>query len=335
MTKMRAMVLTEQAPAEEDPLELTILDQPVPGEGEVRIKVNACGVCRTDLHIVEGDLELRKKPIIPGHQVVGIVDELGAGVTGFAIGDRVGIPWHRSSCLDCDLCRSDLENLCDEAQFNGYHADGGFAEYTVAPAAFTFPLPGDFPDLQAAPLLCAGIIGYRALKLCNIRPGGKLGLYGFGASAHVTIQVAKHWGCSVYIFTRSEEHRKHALELGARWTGSAGDEPPEEMDSSIIFAPAGELIPEALRVLRKGGTLALAGIYMSDTPEMPYDLLYGERTIKSVANSTREDALGLLRLASEIPIRTEIEIFPMEEANEALKRLKRSEIRGAAVLKVQ
>ncbi len=335
MTKMRAMVLTEQGPAEEDPLELTILDRPVLGKGEIRIKVSACGVCRTDLHIVEGDLELRREPIIPGHQVVGIVDELGTGVTGFSPGDRVGIPWHRSSCLDCDLCRSGLENLCDEAQFNGYHANGGFAEYTVAPAAFTFPLPDDFPDLQAAPLLCAGIIGYRALKLSSIQPGGKLGLYGFGASAHVTIQAARHMGCRIYVFTRTPEHQEHAMELGAEWTGRAGDEIPEEMDSSIIFAPAGELIPEALRVLRKGGTLALAGIYMSDTPEMPYDLLYGERTIKSVANSTREDALGLLRLASEIPIRTEVEVYPLEKANEVLKKLKHSEIRGAAVLRIR
>ena len=334
MMKMKAMVLTEQGPAEEDPLELTTPDRPVPGAGEVGIRVNACGVCRTDLHIVEGDIELKRKPIIPGHQVVGVVDELGTGVTGFRVGDRVGIPWHRSSCLDCDLCRSGLENLCDLARFNGYHADGGFAEYTVAPAAFTFPLPDDFPDLQAAPLLCAGIIGYRALNLSNIEPGGKLGLYGFGASAHVTIQVARYWDCRVYVFTRSTEHREHALELGARWAGSARDDPLDEMDSSIIFAPAGWLIPEALRILKKGGTLALAGIYMSNTPEMPYDLLYGERTIKSVANSTREDAAGLLRLASEIPIRTEVEIYPLAEANEVLKKLKRSEIRGAAVLKI-
>ena len=334
MTKMKAMVLKEQRPAEEDPLELIMLDRPVPGAGEVGIRVNACGVCRTDLHIVEGDIELKRKPIIPGHQVVGVVDELGAGVTGFRVGDRVGIPWHRSSCLDCDLCRSGLENLCDLARFNGYHADGGFAEYTVAPADFTFHLPGDFPDREAAPLLCAGIIGYRALKLSNIRPGGKLGLYGFGASAHVTIQVARYWDCRVYVFTRSTEHREHALELGARWAGSARDDPLDEMDSSIIFAPAGWLIPEALRILKKGGTLALAGIYMSNTPEMPYDLLYGERTIKSVANSTREDAAGLLRLASEIPIRTEVEIYPLAEANEVLKKLKRSEIRGAAVLKI-
>ena len=334
MTKMKAMVLKEQRPAEEDPLELIMLDRPVPGAGEVGIRVNACGVCRTDLHIVEGDIELKRKPIIPGHQVVGVVDELGTGVTGFRVGDRVGIPWHRSSCLDCDLCRSGLENLCDLARFNGYHADGGFAEYTVAPADFTFHLPGDFPDREAAPLLCAGIIGYRALKLSNIRPGGKLGLYGFGASAHVTIQVARYWDCRVYVFTRSTEHREHALELGARWAGSARDDPLDEMDSSIIFAPAGWLIPEALRILKKGGTLALAGIYMSNTPEMPYDLLYGERTIKSVANSTREDAAGLLRLASEIPIRTEVEIYPLAEANEVLKKLKRSEIRGAAVLKI-
>jgi len=332
---MRAMVLNEQGPAGENSLVLNSVAVPEPGPGDVRIKVLACGVCRTDLHIVEGDLELKKSPLIPGHQVVGVVDQLGTNVTRFNPGDRVGVPWHRSSCTECGFCGKGLENLCDNARFNGYHANGGFAEYMVAPADFIFPLPDGFPMLQAAPLLCAGIIGFRALRLSNIEAGGILGLYGFGASAHVTIQVAKYWGIKVYVFTRSKEHRKHAEELGAAWTGVSTDTPPGKTDSSIIFAPAGALIPEALRVLKKGGTLALAGIYMSPVPELPYELLYGERTIKSIANSTREDATGLLKLAAEIPIATDVEIFPLEKANEALLRLKRSEIRGAAVLKIE
>ena len=329
------MVLNEQGPVEENRLVLSSVATPEPGPGEVRIKVAACGVCRTDLHIIEGDLELLKSPLIPGHQVVGIVDQLGTNVTQFNPGDRVGVPWHRSSCTECRFCGMGLENLCDSARFNGYHADGGFAEYMIAPADFTFPLPTGFPMIQAAPLLCAGIIGFRALKLCNIENGGILGLYGFGASAHVTIQVARYLDIKVYVFTRSIEHRKHAEELGAAWTGDSTETPPGETDSSIIFAPASSLIPEALRILRKGGTLALAGIYMSPVPEMPYELLYGERTIKSVANSTREDAAELLELAAKIPIAADVEIFSLEEANEALLQLKRSEIRGAAVLKIE
>jgi propanol-preferring alcohol dehydrogenase len=329
---MKAMILREPRPAEENPLVAADLAVPEPGAGQVRVHVRACGVCHTDLHLVEGEIALPKLPVVPGHQIVGQVDALGEGVTRFAPGDRVGVPWLYSTCGQCENCRRGLENLCDNARFTGQHADGGFAEYMVVPAAFAYPIPGGFPDQQAAPLLCAGIIGYRSLRLSEIRPGGRLGLYGFGASAHVTIQVARHWGCEVYVFTRSEEHQRHALKLGATWVGQAQEVPPAELDSAITFAPAGWLVPEVLRNLRKGGTLAINAIHMSPIPEMPYSLLYGERTIRSVANSTRRDAEELLQLAAEIPIHTDVERYPLAEANAVLQRLKRSQIQGAAVL---
>jgi len=331
---MRAMILNEPRPVEEHPLTEAEMPNPEPGPDEIRIRVRACGVCHTDLHTVEGELTLPKLPIIPGHQIVGVVDALGARVRRFQLGDRVGVPWLYSTCGECAFCRRGLENLCDQARFTGLHANGGYAQYMVVPAAFAYPIPAGFPDFQAAPLLWAGVIGYRALRLSEVRPGERLGLYGFGASAHVTIQVARHWDCEVYVFTRSEEHRQHAKELGAVWVGGAEDDPGVPIDSEIIFAPAGRLIPEALRVLRKGGTLALAGIYMDSIPQMPYDLIYGERTVRSVANSTREDAQELLRLSAEIPIHTEVEVFPLAEVNQVLQRLKRSEIRGAAVLEI-
>ena len=331
---MKAMVLREPKPAEENPLLMTDLPLPEPAPGQVRLRVRACGVCHTDLHLVEGEIALPKLPVVPGHQIVGQVDSLGDGVTRFALGDRVGVPWLYSTCGKCDYCRRGMENLCDDARFTGQHADGGFAEYMVVPADFAYPIPGGFPDEQAAPLLCAGIIGYRSLRLSEIQPGGRLGLYGFGASAHVTIQVARNWGCEVYVFTRSERHRRHALELGAAWVGRAQDSPPAELDSAITFAPAGWLVPEALRVLRKGGTLAINAIHMSPIPEMPYALLYGERMVRSVANSTRQDAEQLLQLAANIPIHTDVELYPLAEANAVLQRLKRSEIQGAAVLRI-
>jgi len=331
---VKAMVLREPKPAEENPLLMTDLPLPEPAPGQVRLRVRACGVCHTDLHLVEGEIALPKLPVVPGHQIVGQVDSLGDGVTRFALGDRVGVPWLYSTCGECDYCRRGMENLCDDARFTGQHADGGFAEYMVVPADFAYPIPGGFPDEQAAPLLCAGIIGYRSLRLSEIQPGGRLGLYGFGASAHVTIQVARNWGCEVYVFTRSERHRRHALELGAAWVGRAQDSPPAELDSAITFAPAGWLVPEALRVLRKGGTLAINAIHMSPIPEMPYALLYGERMVRSVANSTRQDAEQLLQLAANIPIHTDVELYPLAEANAVLQRLKRSEIQGAAVLRI-
>jgi propanol-preferring alcohol dehydrogenase len=328
------MVLREPKPAEDNPLELVDLPAPKPAPGQVRLRVRACGVCHTDLHLVEGDIPMFKLPVVPGHQIIGRVEALGEGAGRFTVGDRVGVPWLYSTCGQCDYCQRGLENLCDQARFTGQHADGGFAETMVVPADFAYAIPMGFPDDQAAPLLCAGIIGYRSLRLSGIEPGGRLGLYGFGASAHVTIQVARHWGCEVYVFTRSAEHRRHALALGAVWVGQAQDTPPDELDSAITFAPAGWLVPEALRVLRKGGTLAINAIHMSPIPEMPYSLLYGERIVRSVANATRQDAEDLLRLAATIPITTDVELYPLEQANQVLQRLKRSEIQGAAVLHV-
>ncbi len=330
---MKAMLLREPRPAEERPLELTELDLPQPGPGQVRIRVRACGVCRTDLHTVEGDLELERLPLVPGHQVVGVVEALGDGVTRFAEGDRVGVGWLHHTCGVCEFCQRGLENLCREARFTGLHADGGYAEAMVAYQDLAYPIPDGFSDIAAAPLLCAGIIGYRALRLSEVQPGQRLGLYGFGGSAHVTIQVARHWGCEVYVFTRSERHRRLARELGAVWVGGAEDDPPARMNGSIIFAPAGRLVPEALRVLERGGTLALAGVTMTAIPKLDYDrLLYWERTVRSVANFTRQDAEELLAMAAEVPIQTTTQTFALEAANEALLALKHSEINGTGVL---
>ena len=332
---MKAMVLKEARPVEESPLEMMEVPAPTPGPEEIRIRIRACGVCHTDLHEVEGDLPLPKLPLIPGHEIAGVVEGVGSEVVRFRVGDRVGVPWLYSTCGKCEFCRRGLENLCENARFTGYHVDGGYAQYVVVPEAFAYRLPQGFSDVEATPLLCGGVIGYRALKLSEVRPGERLGLYGFGSSAHMVIQIARHWGCEVYVFTRSEEHRQHALELGAAWVGGAKDTPPHKLDSSIIFAPAGWIVPEALRVLRKGGTLALAGIHMTPIPEMDYDtLLYHERTVRSVANSTRQDVVELLRLAETMRIRTDVQVFPLEEANHVLQLLKRAEIRGTAVLKI-
>ena len=331
---MEVMLLRTPRPAEDNPLESTDLSEPIPGPGEVRIRVKACGLCHTDLHEVEGDLVLPKLPLIPGHQIVGVVDALGSDARRFRAGDRVGLPWLNWTCGQCSFCRSGRENLCDRARFTGYHVDGGYAEYTVAHERFALPLPVGFSDKAAAPLLCAGIIGYRALKLSDLRPGERLGLYGFGASAHIAIQVARYWKAEVWVFTRSPHHREQAARLGAAWVGSAEDEPPGLLDCAISFAPAGRLIPLALARLRKGGTLALAGIHLDQIPAMDYALLYGERTIRSVTASSRKDAEELLQLASRIPIKTSIEIFPLKEANRALQELKASRITGAGVLAV-
>jgi alcohol dehydrogenase, propanol-preferring len=329
---MRAMVLESTRPAEENPLSLREVPLPDPGPRQVRVRVKVCGVCHTDLHIVEGELKLPRLPLIPGHQIVGVVDALGKGARAFKEGDRVGIPWLNWTCGECRFCRKGLENLCERIRFTGFHSDGGYAEATLIDESFAYPMPKEFSDLQAAPLLCAGIIGFRSLRLSGVERGDRLGLYGFGASAHIVIQLARHLECEVYVFTRSEEHKKLARELGAAWTGSAQDEAPEKVDGAIIFAPAGRLVHDALRATRKGGTVALAGITMSPIPEMDYDLLYHERVLRSVANSTREDARGLLRLAAEIPVRTEVQSFKLEEANLALQSLKHSRIRGAAAL---
>jgi propanol-preferring alcohol dehydrogenase len=332
---MKAALLRAPQPVERNPLELADVPAPQPGPHDVLVRVAACGVCRTDLHVTEGELERRKSPIIPGHQVVGSVEQTGAEVTRFRRGDRVGIAWLHATDGTCRYCRSGRENLCDNAAFTGWTVDGGYAENALGAEQFVYALPEGFGDLAAAPLLCAGIIGYRALRVSGIARGGRLGIYGFGAAGHVCIQVARHWGADVYVMTRDERHRKLASELGATWVGAAADRPPQKLDSAIIFAPAGELVIAALASLDKGGTLALAGIHMSATPPIDYGLLYHERVVRSVANNTRQDGEDFLRTAAEIPIHTEVEVFPLEEANRALNALKNDAIRGAAVLRVR
>jgi len=331
---MKAALLLKPGPVETQPLVLTDYPAPEPGPKEILIRVKACGLCHTDLHTVEGELPLPKLPLIPGHQIVGVVERKGKEARRYEEGDRVGVPWLFSTCGKCEYCREGNENLCENARFTGLHVNGGYAQYCVASPDFAYPIPAEYPDPQAAPLLCAGIIGYRALRLSGVKPGERLGLYGFGASAHISIQIAIHWGCEVYAFTRSEEHRALAKSLGAAWAGNAEGEPPKKLHSAILFAPAGKLVPEALRVLRKGGTVALAGIHMSPIPEMAYSLIYQERGVRSVANSTRRDAQELLSLAPKIPIRTEVEAFPLELVNKALALLKESRIKGAGVLTI-
>ncbi len=332
---MKAMLLKVPRPIDEKPLVMAEVEKPTPGPQEVLLKILTCGICHTDLHVVEGELPSKKLPIIQGHQIVGIVESVGKKVTRFRGGDRVGVAWLNSTCGKCEFCLKGKENLCEKARFTGYDVDGGYAEYTVVSQDFAYPIPQGFSDVEAAPLLCAGVIGFRALRLAEIKNGGCLGLFGFGASAHIVIQIAKYWGCQVYVFTRSEEHRKLARDLGAVWAGGAENTPPAKMQSAIIFAPAGRLVLEALRVLGKGGTLALAGIYMTPIPEMDYqEHLYYEKTVRSVANSTRKDAEDLLELAGRIPIHTEVQEFSLEEANRALLLLKQGKIQGAGVLRV-
>jgi propanol-preferring alcohol dehydrogenase len=331
---MKACLLRAPAAIEKNPLEYTEVATPQPRSGEVLVRVRACGVCRTDLHVIEGDLPPRKSPVIPGHQVVGIVERQGENTRRFPIGDRVGVAWLHRTDGSCEYCRSGVENLCDNPVFTGYTVDGGYAEYIVAPEDFIYAIPAGFPDEQAAPLLCAGIIGFRSLRLSGIEAGGRLGFYGFGAAAHVAIQVARHWGVEVFASTRDVRHQKLALELGAAWAGGTFDEPPKKLDAAIVFAPAGEIVPAALKALKKGGALILGGIHMSPIPSFSYDLVYQERVIRSVANNTRQDGEDFLRVAAEIPIRTHIQIFPLSEANRALNALKNDAIPGAAVLHV-
>ena len=332
---MKALLLKAPRPIEEKPLVVAEVEKPTLGPQEVRLKILTCGICHTDLHVVEGELPSKKLPIIPGHQIVGVVESVGRKVTRFRVGDKVGVAWLNSTCGKCEFCLKGKENLCEKARFTGYDVDGGYAEYTVVSQDFAYPIPKGFSDVEAAPLLCAGVIGFRALRLSEIERGGRLGLFGFGTSAHIVIQIAKYWSCQVYVFTRGEEHRKLARDLGAVWAGGAEDSPPTKMQSAIIFAPAGKLVLDALRVLEKGGTLALAGIYMTPIPEMDYqEHLYYEKTVRSVANSTRKDAEDLLELAGEIPIRAEVQEFPLEEANRSLLLLKQGKIQGAGVLRV-
>lgn len=329
---MKGMRLERTGAVEEGPLKLVEMRMPEPGPGQLLLRVKACGVCRTDLHIVEGDLPLPKLPLVPGHEVVAEVAEIGAGVRGFRAGQRVGVPWLYDTPEDCLYRQRGLENLCPDARFTGYHVDGGYAEYMLSEAEFTYPLPKRFTDAEAAPLLCAGVIGYRALKLSGLQRGWTLAMYGFGGSAHVTIQIAVNWGCPVQVFTRGESHRRLALELGAQWAGGLEDAPPGMSDAAINFTPAGEVVLTALRNLRPGGTVCCAGIYQTPIPEMDYGLLYGERVVRSAANSTREDVRELLAEAERIPVRTTVTEYPLEQANEALLALKRSELDGAAVL---
>ena len=331
---MKACLLRAPAAIETGPLEYGEVAAPQPKSAEVLVRVRACGVCRTDLHVIEGELPPRKSPVIPGHQVVGIVERQGENTRRFGIGDRVGIAWlHRTDGI-CEYCKTGAENLCDNPMFTGYSVDGGYAEYIVAPEDFIYAIPAGFPDEQAAPLLCAGIIGFRSLRLSGIKAGGRLGFYGFGAAAHVAIQVARHWNVEAFASTRDVRHQKLALELGAAWAGGTYDEPPKRLDAAIVFAPAGEIVPAALKALKKGGALILGGIHMSPIPSFSYDLLYQERVIRSVANNTRQDGEDFLRVAAEIPIRTHIQIFPLAEANRALNALKNDAIPGAAVLRI-
>jgi len=325
---MRAMVLA----APRTPLRLEERPPPEPGAGQVRLRVAACGVCRTDLHLVDGELPGARLPVVPGHQIVGRVEAAGPGAARFRPGDRVGVPWLGWTCGACGFCRSGRENLCDRARFTGHDLDGGFADETVADERFCFPLPDGFPDAQAAPLLCAGLIGWRALRFAG--DAARLGFYGFGASAHVLVQVARHQGRRVFAFTRpgDAEGQRFARELGAEWAGGSDERPPEPLEAALIFAPAGGLVPAALRAVAKGGVVVCAGIHMSGIPAFPYELLWGERSIRSVANLTRADGEEFLGLAPRVPVRTEVTAWPLERAGEALEALRAGRVRGAAVV---
>jgi propanol-preferring alcohol dehydrogenase len=325
---MRAMVFEEPG----QPLRLADVPIPKPGTGQVLIRIHACAVCRTDLHVVAGELTQPKLPLIPGHEIVGTVEEKGEGVARFKIGDRVGIPWLAWTCGVCSYCLAGQENLCDRARFTGYTLDGGYADYTLADQRFCFPIPDFYSDTEAAPLLCAGLIGYRSLVKAG--KGKRLGIYGFGTAAHIIAQVAKYQKREIYAFTRpgDEAAKKFALGLGAVWAGGSNELPPEKLDAAIIFAPAGDLVPQALKIVRKAGTVVCGGLHMSDIPSFPYSILWEERSICSVANLTRRDGEEFLALAPKIPVRTEVQAFPLDQANEALDRLRSGKISGAAVL---
>ena len=327
---MRAMVFKKAGA----PLVLKDVPDPVPGEGEIRIKVTACAVCRTDLHVVDGDLKKPKLPLIPGHEIIGVVDALGPGAAGFAVGDRVGVPWLGHTCGRCVYCQRRQENLCEAAEFTGYTRDGGFAEYAVADAHYCFPIPAAYSDEAAAPLMCAGLIGYRSYRMAG---GGKrLGLYGFGAAAHIIAQVAVHQGREVYAFTKAgdEKGQDFARSLGAVWAGNSEETPPHVLDAAIIFAPVGALVPAALKAVDKGGAVICAGIHMSDIPSFPYTDLWEERRIQSVANLTRQDGVAFLKIAPEAMVKTSTHAYPLERANEALDDLRAGRFEGAAVLRM-
>jgi len=334
---MNAWVLRKPLPVDERPLELVDVPVPIPRDDELLVRVSACGICRTDLHVVEGELPVRRWPVIPGHQIVGRVTALGSNVADFQLNDRVGIAWLNRTCGKCKYCLSGRENLCEQALFTGWSVNGGYAEYAIAPASFAYRIPDAFEDVQAAPLLCAGIIGYRCLRLTGLTElawkGARLGIYGFGAAGHICIQLARSRGAEVYVCTRDRErHQALANELGATWVGDAAENPPFKLDASIIFAPAGELVPAALKALEKGGTLVLGGIHMSPIPSFEYSLIYGERMVRSVANNTREDGHDFLLEAARIPVHTHVQTFPFDQVNEALISLKHDAIRGAGVI---
>lgn len=330
---MKAMVLTHTADIHTGPLTWQEIPDPVPGPREVRLRVRCCAICRTDLHIIEGDLPEAKRPIIPGHQIVGTVDALGEGCRRFQIGQRVGVAWLRQTCGQCRFCLTGRENLCAAQQFTGHHADGGYAEQTVVPEPFAYEIPEAFDDQSATPLLCAGIIGYRALSRSRLPEGGRLAIFGFGSSAHVVIQIARHRGCEVYVVTRGEGHRRLARAMGAVWVGEDANEMPVKVESAILFAPVGDLVPPALAVLDRGGTLAVAGIHLSDIPALNYErFLFYERDLRSVTANTRDDGHGLLAEAAEIPIQPHITTYPLAEANRALEDLKDDRINGTGVL---
>ena len=331
---MRAMRLHAQGPIGARPLIAERVEVPAPADDELLVRVAACGICRTDLHVIEGELPLQRAPVIPGHQIVGRVERAGPRVTRFRPGDRVGIAWLRRTCGTCDFCRAGRENLCEQSAYTGYTADGGYAEYATVPEPFAYAIPPLFDDVAATPLLCAGIIGYRALALAAVPAGGRLGVYGFGSSAHVTVQVARARGCEIFVCTREASHRALARRLGAAWTGGLADRLPVPADGIVIFAPVGELVPVALRNLRKGGVLSLAGIYMSTIPALDYRDLFFERTIRTVTSNTRADGDALLQEAARIPIRLTTTTFALEQANEALEGLKRGAVAGSGVLVV-
>ena len=327
------MLLEQYGPVDESPLVAAELPDPQPGAGEVRVKVAACAICRTDLHVIEKELPPARLPIIPGHQIVGAVDAVGTGCKRLKLGQRVGIAWLRHTCGQCRLCAAGRENLCQGQRFTGYHEHGGYADCAIVNENFAYELPPQFTDVEATPLLCAGIIGYAALRRSRLTRGGRLGIYGFGSSAHVVIQIALHRGCEVYVVTRGQSHRDLAREMGAKWVGQRPEDMPVKVDSAIIFAPAGELVPPALTKLEAGGTLALAGIYMSPIPQMDYEKhIFYERDIHSVTANTRDDGRALLAEAAEIPIRPHTITYPLTDANRALADLKADRINGTGVL---
>ncbi|SFM71788.1 zinc-dependent alcohol dehydrogenase family protein [Thermodesulforhabdus norvegica] len=330
---MKAMVLRSCAPVESFPLKMEILPDPEPGPGEIRVKVEACGICRTDLHVIEGELPPRDHPVIPGHQIVGRVDMVGPGTQRFSRGDRVGIAWLRHTCGKCKFCLTDRENLCESQLFTGYHEPGGYAEYALVNENFAYRVPEELSAAEVAPLLCAGIIGYRALKRSGCKPGDSIALFGFGSSAHIVMQILNFWKCRVFVVSRGSKHQELARTMGAYWVGSSAKEIPEKVSSAIIFAPAGHLVKDALECLEKGGTLSLAGIYMTPIPGLDYERhLFYEKNIHSVTANTRKDGEELLVLAGQIPIKPHIQTYPFEKANEALCDLKADRIQGSGVL---